>query len=102
MADRVGRKINKDSSVNKPTVRKTELITKEGKVLNRGCFPTLDIALANALCSCYYKMTTALNIDELLIYLCDIPLYEGIEKSAVFLGTNRHRDDRSCLVQVLI
>lgn len=102
MADRVGRKINKGSSVNRPTVRKTELVTKEGKVLKKGCFLTLGFALANALSSCYYKMTTALNTNELLIYLCGIPLYEGIEESAVFLRHHRHRNDRSGLAQVLI
>lgn len=39
MADRVGRQINKASSVNKPTVRKIELMTEEREVLNRGHFP---------------------------------------------------------------
>lgn len=99
MADRVGRQINKASSVNKTTIRKIELMTEERKVLNRGHFL---IALANAVRSCYNKMTSALNIDELFMYLCGISPYEETEHRAVFLRHNRHRSDGSGLVQVLI
>lgn len=98
MADRVGRQINKASSVNKPRVRKIELMTEERKVLNRGHFPTASFALANAVRSCYNKMTSALNIDEPFMYLCGISPYEGTEQRAVFLRHNRHRSDRSGLV----
>lgn len=85
VADRVGRQINKAYSVNKPTVRKIELITEEGKLLNRGHFPTACFALENAMCSCYNKMTSVPNIDEPSVYLCGISPYEGIEQRAVFL-----------------